>query len=46
MRGGMMSGWAASRIGQLSDLASQDIFAGYQGGTVHDGKFPHRNAHT
>jgi hypothetical protein len=32
MRGGMMSGWAASRIGQLSDIANQETFGGYQGG--------------
>jgi hypothetical protein len=32
MRGGRMSGWAASRTGQLSDTASQDTFGGYQGG--------------
>jgi hypothetical protein len=32
MRGGMMSEWAASRTGQLSDIASQNIFGGYQGG--------------
>jgi hypothetical protein len=32
MRGGVMSGWAASRTGQLSDLASHDTFGGYQGG--------------
>jgi hypothetical protein len=32
MRGGMWSGWAASRTGQLSDPASQDTFGGYQGG--------------
>ena len=32
MRGGMMSGWAASRAGQLSDTASQLSFGGYKGG--------------
>ena len=32
MRGGMMSGWAASRIGQLSGTASQNTFGGWQGG--------------
>jgi hypothetical protein len=32
MRGGMRSGWAASRTGQLSDIASQDAFGGYKGG--------------
>gem|GEM_PF-1973085 len=28
MRGGMRSGWAASRTGQLSDTASQLTFGG------------------
>ena len=32
MRGGMWSGWAASRTGQLSDTASQHPFGGWQGG--------------
>ena len=32
MRGGMSSGWAASRTGQLSDTASQHPFGGWQGG--------------
>jgi hypothetical protein len=32
MRGGMMIGWAASRTGQLSDIANQETFGGYQGG--------------
>ena len=32
MRGGMWSGWAASRTGQLSDTESQLTFGGYQGG--------------
>ena len=32
MGGGMMSGWAASRTGQLSDPANQDTIGGYQGG--------------
>jgi hypothetical protein len=31
-RGGMWSGWAASRIGQLLDTASQYTFGGWQGG--------------
>jgi hypothetical protein len=31
-RGGMWSGWAASRTGQLSDTASQHTFGGWQGG--------------
>jgi hypothetical protein len=32
MRGGMISGRAASRTGQLSDSANQETFGGYQGG--------------
>jgi len=32
MRGGMWSGWAASRTSQLSDTASQHPFGGCQGG--------------
>ena len=32
MRGGMWSGWAASRTGQLSDTASQHTFGGWEGG--------------
>ena len=32
MRGGMMSGCAASRTGQLSGTKSQFAFGGYQGG--------------
>ena len=32
MRSGMMSGWAASRAGKLSDTASLVTFGGYQGG--------------
>jgi hypothetical protein len=32
MRGGMWSGWAASRTSQLSDTASQHPFGGWQGG--------------
>ena len=32
MRGGMWSGWAASRTGQLSDTESQLTFGGWQGG--------------
>ena len=31
-RGGMLSGSAASRTGQLSDTASQHTFGGWQGG--------------
>ena len=31
-RGGMWSGWAASRTGQLSDTACQHPFGGWQGG--------------
>ena len=31
-RGGMLSGRAASRTGQLSDTASQHTFGGWQGG--------------
>ena len=31
-RGGMWSGWAASRTGQLLDTASQHTFGGWQGG--------------
>ena len=31
-RGGMLSGWAASRIGQLLDTASQYTFGDWQGG--------------
>ena len=32
MRGGMLSGRAASRTGQLLDTASQHTFGGWQGG--------------
>jgi hypothetical protein len=32
VRGGMWSGWAASRSVQCSDFASQYAFGGYQGG--------------
>jgi len=32
MRGGMMSGWAASWTDQLSGTESQHTFGGYQGG--------------
>ena len=32
MRGGMLSGWAASRSGQLSGPESQLTFGGWQGG--------------
>jgi hypothetical protein len=32
MRGGMLSGWAASRTGQLSGPESQLTFGGWQGG--------------
>ena len=32
MHGGLRSGWAASRTGQLSDTESQLTFGGWQGG--------------
>ena len=32
MRSGVMSGWAASRTGQLSDTESQFTLGGWQGG--------------
>ena len=32
MRGGMLSGWAASRTEKVSDTASQLTFGGWQGG--------------
>jgi hypothetical protein len=38
MRGGKLSGWAASRTEQLSDIANQNTFGGWQGG--HRSRWP------